>query len=322
MSLQRQQRKRKKKLRKWVYIVISVLLLGIIGYGTHIALSVKSTADKVHVDLSRKKSDKRTEEVSLQELNPITLLLMGVDEREGDKGRSDTMILVTLNPKKNSMQMFNLPRDTRMELVGRGTQDKINHAYAYGGPEMSIESVENFFDIPIDYFISVNMEALSEVVDALGGITVNNPISWVETGGYYEKAGFVYEKGEINLDGPQTLGFVRMRYQDPRGDFGRQEREKLVLNAIIEKGASLSSVTKIQSLLDVIGNNVQTNMTLDDMINLQANYAGTRSNQETFEIKGSGDTIDGVWYYIVPEEERLAVESRIKEFLEINNGNS
>lgn len=315
MSAQRQKQKKKKKKR--ILIVLVILLLGIAGYGTHMVMSVRSTVKDVHVSLNRDKSDKRTEEVSLKKLNPVSILVMGVDERAGDRGRSDTMIVVTLNPKNNKMQMFNIPRDTRTEIIGKGKQDKINHAYAFGGPEMSIKTVENFLDVPIDYFISVNMEALSGVVDALDGITVNNPITWVETGGYYEKKGFVYKQGEINLDGPQTLGFVRMRYQDPQGDFGRQVREQLVLNAIMDKAANISSVTKIQDLLDVVGQNIKTNMTLNDMINLQKNYADTRKNQEKFNINGTGGNVDGIYYYNVPEEERQAVSNKIKEQLEI-----
>lgn len=311
-------RVKKRKKKKWILTFLSILFLAILSIGIYLYTSVKSTINDVHVSLDREKSDKRTEKVSLEELNPISILLMGVDEREGDRGRSDTMIVVTLNPQKNSMQMFNIPRDTRVEIIGKEKQDKINHAYAFGGPEMSVKTVENFLDIPVDYFISVNMEALSDVVDALGGITVNNPIEWVETGGYYHKKGFVYNKGEISLDGAQTLGFVRMRYQDPRGDFGRQQREQIVLNAIIDKGASLSSVTKINSLLDVIGKNTKTNMTLDDMINIQQNYAETRKQQEKFDIKGNGSKIDGVYYYVVPEADRLVVETKIKEHLDLD----
>ncbi|MFP3489657.1 LCP family protein, partial [Staphylococcus sp. SIMBA_130] len=89
----------------------------------------------------------------------ISILLMGVDERENDQGRSDTMIMITVNPNDNSMMMFNIPRDTRTEIIGRGTVEKMNHAYAYGGVEMAMDTVENFLDVPIDYYFKVNMEA-------------------------------------------------------------------------------------------------------------------------------------------------------------------
>lgn len=317
MSDQGRHRIRKKRKRRIFATIALILLILIVSIGAYAYYTFKSTIDDVHVSLDREKSEKRVESVSLEEKTPISILLLGVDEREGDSGRSDTMILVTLNPNKDKMLMFNIPRDTRMEIVGKGKYDKINHAYAYGGAEMSIESVEKFLDVPIDYFVTVNMEALSGIVDALGGITVDNPITWVETGGYYEKKGFVYEQGEISLDGPQTLGFVRMRYQDPNGDFGRQVREQLVLNAIADKATSFSSITKIKNLLDVIGDNMQTNMTLDEMIDIQQNYSDTLDNQEKLELAGTGGKVDGIWYYNVDEEEKSRVTAKLKEYLEV-----
>lgn len=88
------------------------------------------------------------------------------------------MIVLTVNPNDKSMQMVSIPRDTRTEIIGKGFDDKINHAYAFGGPEMSIATVENFLDIPIDYFVQVNMESFKDIVDAVGGVTVNNKLEF------------------------------------------------------------------------------------------------------------------------------------------------
>src|SRR5690606_4075310 len=181
----------------------------------------------------RKPSDKRTEAIDINEADPISILLMGVDERSGDAGRTDTLIVVSVNPNTNSMQMLSIPRDTYVELVGRGTQDKINHAYAFGGVDMTIDTVENFLDVPIDYYVKVNMEGLEQIVDALGGIQVESTFAFS-----YE--GSTFEEGTLTLTGEEALRYARMRKGDPKGDFGRQDRQKQVIAGIIDKGANLS----------------------------------------------------------------------------------
>ncbi len=119
---------------------------------------------------------------------------MLVDEREGDIGRSDTLIILTVNPNKESIQMVSIPRDTRTEIIGKGFEDKINHAYAFGGPEMTMDTVEHFLDIPIDYFVQLNLESFTEIVDSVGGVTVTNSLPF-SSDGYY------FDKGTITLDG-------------------------------------------------------------------------------------------------------------------------
>lgn len=93
------------------------------------------------------------------------------------------MIFLTVNPAKQSMLMFNIPRDTRTEIIGRGTVDKINHAYAFGGVNMSVKTVEHFLDYPVNYYVRVNMEGFARLIDSLGGVDVDNPFafSYAET---------------------------------------------------------------------------------------------------------------------------------------------
>jgi polyisoprenyl-teichoic acid--peptidoglycan teichoic acid transferase len=238
--------------------------------------------------------------------------LMGVDERTNDRGRSDTLIVMTLNPEKESMQMVSIQRDIRTEIIGRGTIDKINHAYAFGGTKMAIETVENFSGIPIDYYVKVNMEALVDLVDSVGGVTVNNELDWHDSG-------FHYKRGELALNGKQALGYVRMRKKDPNGDFGRNNRQRDVIKAIVEKGASVSSVTRFDEILAALGNNVRTDLTFDEMMDIQKNYRNTRHNIITYDIKTTGKYINGVSYQVVSDEERQHVEDMLKEHLELTD---
>jgi polyisoprenyl-teichoic acid--peptidoglycan teichoic acid transferase len=303
--------KKKKKKLLWIILsIIGVLVLGTGGYAFYLYKSAADTVASIHEDIGRDKSDKRNEEVQFSEKDPISILLMGVDERDGDAGRSDSLILMTVNPNTKSTQMVSIPRDTRTEIVGKGTQDKINHAYAFGGTEMAIATVENFLDIPVDYFVKINMESFKDTVDAVGGVEVNNTLD-------FSYSGYDFPEGTVSLDGEKALAFTRMRYEDPRGDFGRQERQRQVIEAVIKKGANISSVTKFGEMFGVVRENVKTNLTFDEMWAIQSNYKNAIQSLDQFQVNGTGDKINGIYYYIVPEEDRLALSNQLKEHLEI-----
>ncbi len=310
-----ERRRAKKKKRKGLKIfltVVAVLVLSVVGYGLYVYSQVKDTVNnEIHekIDSIESQPDKAKE--GKESLN---ILLMGVDERENDTGRADTLILLSLNPKTNSMQQISIPRDTYTDIIGYGTTDKINHSYAYGGTDMTVATVENFLDVELDYYVKINMEGLSQLVDAVGGVTVNNPIEWTDSGKDGYKAGYHYAQGEIELNGEQAMGFVRMRKQDPAGDAGRNERQQILINAIVKKGASVGSVTRIGDILDVLGNNVNTNMSFDEMKSIFKNYRDTISNSESYKIEGYGEYIGTTWYYMVSEEERQKVHDLIDDF--------
>jgi polyisoprenyl-teichoic acid--peptidoglycan teichoic acid transferase len=308
--------KPKKKRPLWLkllYTFLVVLLVFVIAIGIYALTTYNHAKKTVNKEIHQKVTaiDQKEVKQKVKEQKSLNILLLGVDKREGDSGRSDALIVLTLDPKNNKMQQVSIPRDTRTLIVGKGFEDKINHAYAYGGPDMTIATVENLLDIELDYFVEMNMEGLSDLIDVLGGITVQNELDWYDTG--YYKTGFHYAKGELDLDGPQTMGYVRMRYQDPRGDFGRTERQRQVIQAIIDKGASFATVTKINSVIDVLGENMATNMDFDDMKNLLQNYKDVIKSQNSYMLQGSGKMINGIYYYLVPDEEVAKVHDMIED---------
>ncbi|MCH6268562.1 LCP family protein, partial [Neobacillus citreus] len=258
--------KTQKKKRKWVKITLITLLVLFLSFGIYsysIYKSFKTAVDTMHQPIERKQSDKRQEPVEVKK-DPFTVLMLGVDERQGDKGRSDSMIVLAVNPQKQSVKMLSIPRDTRTEIVGKGKEDKINHAYAFGGVPMAMDTVENFLDIPIDYYIQINMEGFKDIVDAVGGVTVQNDLDF--TVGQYH-----FAKGKITLNGDEALSYSRMRHEDPRGDFGRQERQRQIIQAVIKEGASLSTLTNFSDIFSALGKNVKTNLTFDQMAAIQKN---------------------------------------------------
>ncbi|MFD1334181.1 LCP family protein [Oceanobacillus iheyensis] len=310
----RTERKQHKKRRKWPFWlggILLVLLLLISGGIFLIYNQVGAVVDTMHSPLSRDSDPDRQKEINqlYKEKDAVNILLLGVDERDGDLGRSDTMILLSINPNTDKMIMLSIPRDTYVNIPGRG-MDKINHAYPFGivdgvgGPDLSVQTVEETFNLSIHSYIRVNMEGFQQGIDAVGGVTVNNAQAF-STGGYN------FDEGQITLDGKQALEFIRMRKQDSRGDLGRNDRQRQVIQAAMNEAASFSSITKAGEILDILGNNVQTDLDMDKLQTLLTNYAGARNNITTMEIEGHGETINGIWYYIVSDEEINRVNSEI-----------
>ncbi|HET7615346.1 MAG TPA: LCP family protein [Bacillales bacterium] len=307
-----------KKIAIIVACLFGLFFLGAGAYAYQLYNSVQSAADKMYHPVNGGKVNVKEKKTARKDgPDPISLLLMGVDERKHDVGRSDTLIVVTLNPDTNQMKMISIPRDTRVDIPGRG-MNKINAAYAFGGTSLAMQTVKDYLDIPIDYYIRINMEGLSDLVDAVGGVDVHNDISWHDEG--YYKEGYFYHKGDLHLNGPQALGYVRMRHLDPRGDFGRNERQRDVIKAIINQTADVSSFAHYQDILDAISSNVLTDMTFNDMKYVAMNYRDCRKNIDSYELQGSSQRIDGLSYVVVSESEREKVHQMIMNQLKDAKG--
>ncbi|MBK3494804.1 LCP family protein [Viridibacillus sp. YIM B01967] len=283
----------------------------IIGYMWSVYSNLSTNIHEMHEEIDRGKSDLREEQVDLNKKEPFSILLLGVDQRENDKGRSDTIIVLTVNPEMESTKMVSIPRDTYTKIVGHGTTDKLNHAYAFGGIEMSMASVENLLGIPIDYVTEVNMEGFQDIVDAVGGITVKSPLA-------FKEEGYSFPKGKVKLDGEKALAYVRMRKEDPNGDFGRQERQKQVVQAILDKGISVSSLWKYKDIFNALGNNISTNLTFNEMMELQKNQKSAIGSIEQLYFKdGQGQTMNSIWYYIMNKEELSDISAALKTHLNL-----
>ncbi|WEG11493.1 LCP family protein [Pullulanibacillus sp. KACC 23026] len=304
---------KRQKIFLIIGVVIGVFLLSIAGYGFYLYHSVSSTAAHVYKPLdgvtsdplSKLSSSKLSSKKNLTKVaassngiapNAINILLLGVDERAGDKGRSDTMIVASLNPEKKSMMLTSIPRDTRVKIAGHSGYSKINAAYSYGNESLAVQTVEKYLNIPISYYIKVNMEGLSSLVNAFGGVTVKNDLDFTQNN-------FHYKIGTLHLTGAEALAYSRMRYDDPQGDFGRNERQREVIESLLDEGKSITTVPKINKLLGVVGNNVKTNLTLNDMKKLATNYRQCRQSITNYEVQGTPKYLDGVSWVLVSNSE-------------------
>nr|WP_251138187.1 LCP family protein [Exiguobacterium sp. s191] len=286
-------------------LIALVLVVGVGGFIGYTYYQVDQTVKKIQSPV------KNTGDKVIEEQKPVSVLLLGVDQRPGERGRSDSIMVMTLNPTRNESRLISIPRDTKVDIVGKGTNDKINHAYSFGGPEMAIKTVEKFLNIPINYYAEINMEGFTSLVDAVGGVTVNNDIDFTVSGTHFPV-------GKVNLDGKSALKFTRMRYEDPRGDFGRQMRQREVIAQVANKLSSDVSVSNFNAIMDVVGKNAQTNVSFKPMRTLAFDYMDAFRNQKNLKLEGTGGKEgDGIYYWHPTEDSLKETQTALRYSLDM-----
>jgi len=206
---------------------------------------------------------KRTAEFAVGQ-HKVNILVLGVDERSGDQGRSDTMFVATIDEATKSVSLLSVPRDTRVKIPGHGW-DKINHAYANGGSQLSQKAVENLLGIPIDYYVTIDFAGFYKIVDAVGGVDVD-----VEKRMYYEdpydELVIDIQPGMQHMNGKTAIQYVR--YRDSEGDIGRIERQQKFIKAMFKQLASPSVITRIPNIIREVDAVLKTDLSTADMLSL------------------------------------------------------
>lgn len=303
----------KKKILLSILSVIVILLIMVIGYLGKVYFDVKKTADGVYEESTRIKSQLREKPVSVKQGEAMSILLLGIDTGElgrTEQGRSDSIMIATVSPEREQTTIVSIPRDTYTEMVGLGTLDKLNHAYAFGGAEMSMDSTEKLLGVPIDHYVSINMHGLKEIVEAVGKIQLENNIEFTQDG--YE-----FHQGPLQLDGDAALAYIRMRYDDPNGDYGRQERQRKVVMAIIKKAMSPSIIANYGAILNTLEDHVKTDIPWSQMTAMQSKYWDAFSHIENDQLQGVGAMREGVSYQDISPEELARVQALLKEQLDL-----
>ena len=306
----------KNKRKKWTifFIVLAATLITVSG--AYIRARLAKVENAIHQEVETV----NLREKEITDNDSFSVLLLGIDNgaygRGTEVGRSDTMLVVTVNEKLGKTTIVSIPRDSYTEIVGYGTNDKINHAYAFGQEKMSINSVQNMLNIPIDYYVTVDMGGLMGLVDAVGGLDITPVLTFT-----YEGESFT-EGVDRHVDGEAALRYARMRYDDPEGDMGRQKRQQYVIQKLVEKLLNITSVTRYEEILKTLENSVRTNFTLDKLLSVKNNYPKALKNFESDKISGSGTMIGGIYYFVVPEDERLRISNLLRENLELQKVDS
>ncbi|MEH7235752.1 LCP family protein [Bacillus sp. JJ1562] len=323
MSRESVKKKKKRKRRILLRLLLFILII-ILAFGGYVIYSAFKAANSSYEEIDRgNKSELREEEVTVSK-DPFSVLLMGIEDYTsgGKGGRSDTLMVATFNPNEESMKLVSIPRDSLVKIPGKQNKDKINHSYSTGGKELTIKTVENYLDIPIDYYATINFEGFVNTIDILGGVTVDVPFDFwdYKQGDWNTK--YYFTEGKMKLDGDEALTYARMRYRDPMGDIGRNERQKQIVMAVIDELVKPTSVMKIDKISKEIGNNIQTNLRVRDLLAILKQYPNFGSdNIETLTLEGTSDTINGISYIIPDENSVNEIHNELMTHLELQSQN-
>lgn len=321
--------KRRKKVFQTIlaiFILLAIVFGGLAGFYGSKLLSfldgISGSPEEEVVD------DEETNRLSqqLEDAEPFAALILGTDVEEEGKARSDTIILVTVNPDKESMKMVSIPRDTLVYLPSpHNTVEKINAAYSAGGPRLTRDMVSDMFDIPIDFYATMDFRGLVELVDAVGGITVDSDFAFTENNFVDSSEPIQIQEGLQTLDGAEALGYARMRKQDPRGDFGRQDRQKEVVVEILNELVSFDTVRNLDDILNAVEPYLTTNASPGQMFSIASNYSDALNHVETLSLDGiAGNEYFPhyelvVWVWEPYEESLQEVSNELKEHLGLVN---
>ena len=296
---------KKKKIIKISLIVLLIIILIILGITIGGYFYLINKVNKINtIDIN-----KDDIEITLGIEEKLTgyrnIALFGIDSRSDNYGlgnRSDCIIIASINNDTKEVKLVSVYRDTYLEIPNRGL-DKVTHAYSYGGPELAISTLNTNLDLNITEFVTVNFDAVAEIVNSLGGVEIDitpEEIRYLNSYIYAtsESTGItsntISEAGRHTLDGVQAVAYSRIRYT-AGGDYKRTERMRTVLAAIVEK-AKTKNIAELNTLIDKVLPRVYTNISSDDIISLlpkMISYNITDSEGWPFEIKGI--TLDR-WY--------------------------
>ncbi|MHC9533399.1 LCP family glycopolymer transferase [Dellaglioa sp. BT-FLS60] len=296
----------------WLIILILVIFGGIYAYKKY--ANAKNAADKVYTSAQITKA--RNVSDVLKKGRPISILLLGSDDgavgRSNSGGRTDTLIVATLNPKTSSMTLVSLPRDAEVAVSGYESNfpSKLNSAYAYGGIATSVKTVEKFLNVPIDFYATINMGGLESLVDAVDGVDVKSPLTFT-----YDKASF--KKGvKTHVNGKQALAYARMRHEDPLGDYGRQTRQRQIIMAVALKSTKLQNLLS-EKFLDTMSSQMKTDLTFNDLAVLGTNYRKATHHSKSDHLQGTGTMINGESFEVANETEKQRITDKLRASLDL-----
>lgn len=296
----RKKRKKHGKAKKIVLIVLAVLVVLCVAVGAAVALYMNSISDSMKMDSQQQSElDSVLTESTVQE--PYYVLLLGSDARETDAtSRSDTMILVRIDANVGKATLVSIPRDTKVEIEGHGTQ-KINAAYAFGGPAGAVQAVENLSGIEISHYAEIHFDELETAVDQLGGIWVDVPVSNNQTGS--SNTGVELNAGMQRLNGEQALAFARERYGYNEGDFQRAENQRILVQALADTILSLPA-TELPGAVQSLASCISTDYDINELITLAQTFQQAEHYYfYSAMVPSTTQTIDGVSYTITLEDE-------------------
>lgn len=312
----------KRRVLKVSLLVLLSLFLVVVAYGVVLQKKMINAANDSYEAIGdRSKSDFRDIVVEPIKDN-VSILFIGIDEsdtRGKENGRSDALLVATLNQKDKTIKLLSIPRDSRVYIPSKDKKDKINHAHAFGGTSGTIDTVENLLAIPIDYYVKMNFNAFIDVVDALGGIEAEVPYDRLEKDEFDQNT-IELKKGLQHLDGQHALALARTRKLD--SDVERGKRQQMILEAIMKEVTSVSSITKYGNVIDAVGNNMKTNMRFGEMKAFLEYVKGGKPQITPLNLNGYDEYINHIYYWQLDNEGLDSVQQELQAHLEITPSSS
>jgi LCP family protein required for cell wall assembly len=289
-------------------ILLSILLIILLAISVTASWAIY-TLNKVSKVYDSVEAPKAMPDLSFNKLKsqPFNVLILGVDTGDfgrTDRGRTDSMMVAHVDLANKKFKLVSIERDLLVDIVGYNLQDKLNVAYAYGGIDCALQTTEKLLNVKIPYYVSVDMGGVQQLIAKLGPVTISNDFS-------FNADGYSFPKGNLTLSPEQALSWARMRYEDPRGDYGRQMRQQQLLQAMLKNLSSFNNISKWNELTDIAANNIKTNLPVESLIL----HAGQIINQPQItgdQIQGEEAIIDGISYQKVSDDELNRIHEQLK----------
>ena len=325
----KKKRKKRKKIRKLIFICISMMLLFFTGFSITYAglLFAKVNTQELPTDnasLGISEDDLEDIKRRLGKDEIMNIALFGIDTRNpAEHTRSDSIIIATIDYKHKKIKLSSILRDTRVNIEGHGMQ-KINHAYAHGGPELAVKTLNQNFGLDIREFVTINFWGLEEIIDGLGGVTITVKENEVNEINKYikelcdidnKKYTPITKSGTQVLNGRQATAYGRIRYVG-NDDFERTERQRRVLEQIFHKIVN-AGVTKYPKIVDAVLPHITTSFDKKDILSLGTQFltSGIKEiEQSRFPVNGYWDNLKiNNTLYIEPQMSTM--KNQIKDFI-------
>ncbi len=246
------------RVLKWTVLVIVVATAASVGIAFgYLQNTLAQAGGKTKADKATVKAVKKQLTVTHTSSEPVNILVLGSDRREhmaGDKGRSDSIMLLRIDPRAKSISMLSIPRDLRVEIPGWGT-DRINAAYSDGGPALSVATFKLLTGLPVNHFLDVNFAGFTDMVDYLGGVYLDVDRQYYNNTAVTGYSSINIQAGYQRLDGADALAFVRYRH-DQLGDWGRMQRQQLFLRELKRQALRWYNVLKFPKLIRMFTRNI------------------------------------------------------------------
>ncbi|CEN88806.1 cell envelope-like transcriptional attenuator domain-containing protein [[Clostridium] sordellii] len=300
-------------------IIVILLLIIFIPAGI-LTFMIKENHKKEEI------AKKEAKQEVLKNEKSMNIALFGLDRRsKEEKSRADSIMVANINFETKTINLVSILRDTLVDIKGHG-KDKLNHSYAYGGPELSMETINSNFDLDINKYVSVDFFSLAKVIDIIGGVDIDlkdyeanqinqnlNEINGIEK--LPKETDYIQGSGLKNLNGRQAVAYCRIR-KEGNGDYERTQRQRNVLKAILLKYEKLDSGKRFEVGMEMMSQ-VNTNIPINDIKDLQNKILSDKDftiNQHMIPFEGSFETkiIDKKWVIDANMKENI---KKIHEYL-------